>query len=207
MNRSIRIASAWILALAVGLIHTASVEGTSIVKMNLSEMVNRSGRIIVGTCIAIEEKTVQSQNGGEISYTNYTFSVAKSIKGDAGATMEVRQFLYPSANSSGRVHTKIVGMPTYELNHEYLLILTAESKLGLSAPVGLPQGYFKVSNAKTGGKEVVNGMNNAGLFHKFPSDGRLFKQTLNPSEARVLAQKQGPIQYDAFVGILEKLVK
>jgi hypothetical protein len=195
------------LVSALGLFYTARLEGTSIEKMNLLEMVNRSGRIIVGTCVAVAEKTMPMANGGEIAYTSYTFAVSKSIKGQVGATMELRQFSYPGANSAGRVNTKIVGMPVYRVNEEYLLILTSESQLGLSAPVGLPQGCFKVSSGKTGAREVVNGMNNAGLFHNFPSDSRLFKQTLTASESQILVQKQGPLQYDVFVGLLEKMVR
>ncbi len=208
MKKLIRGCLALMLVSAFGLFYTARLEGTSIEKMNLLEMVNRAGRIIVGTCVAVAEKTMPTANGGEIAYTSYTFAVSKSIKGQVGAMMELRQFLYPGANSAGRVNTKIVGMPSYRVNEEYLLILTSESSLGLSAPVGLPQGCFQViSNDKTGAKEVVNGMNNAGLFHNFPSDFRLFKQTLTASESQILAQKQGPFEYDAFVGLLEKLVR
>lgn len=203
-----KINSAVALALvAVLTVLAANLEGTSIIKMNLSEMVQKSGRIIVGVCTAIDDGTMPTPSGGSIAYTSYTFAVSKSIKGGVGSSLEIKQFSHPVSSSSGQVNVKLTGMPTYQIGEEYVLILTAESGLGLSTTVGLSQGCFRVIiNAKTGVRQVANGLNNAGLFKNI-SEKTLAKASWSGGEMKILSQKQGPIEYNSFLAILEKLAE
>ncbi|MFQ5605933.1 MAG: hypothetical protein ACE5HS_21900 [bacterium] len=197
-----------LFVIAAALMWTSVTNGTSLQKMNLKELIRNSGRIVVATCIAIDEGAVTMPDGGKIPFTQYTFSVSKSIKGDLGSRLEVRQFgVRPSANGA-RVNLGVIGMPSYELNEECILILTQESKIGLTAPVGLSQGFFRVStNLKTGRKEAVNGFNNAGLFSNMQKLKGTVLQNLSRAEINLLSQKQGPVEFDTFVSLLEKFAQ
>ncbi len=182
--------------------------GTSLIKMNLSTLVEKSGRIIVGTCLGVEEKTMTVPGKGEILYTSYLFRVSKTIKGSVGGTLELRQVSFPSYVSGNRKPIEIPGMPSYQVDEEYVLILTEESSLGLSVPVGLPQGCFRVSaNLKIGTKQISNGLNNAGLFDGMSLQKNAALTQLKKSDTKVLSRKSGAIEYGSFIRILEKLVE
>lgn len=195
-----------LLMALLGSSFVSKVGATSIEKLNLSQLVKKSGRIIVGKCIDRHETTLFAA-GGEIPITVYTFSVSQSLKGDAGGTLELRQFGSFDTRGRGNALLKIVGMPDYKIGEEFVLILTAESKLGLSVPVGLGQGCFRISqNKETGVREVLNGFNNAGLFDKMAA-ASFGGQALNANLKNILTQKKGNIQFDSFITILENLPK
>jgi hypothetical protein len=54
-------------------------------------------------------------------------------------------------------------MPRLERGQEYLLFLTAESRIALSSPVGLMQGLFEIDTSIPS-EPTANRMNNAGLM-------------------------------------------
>ena len=162
----------------------------------------------MGTCMVVEEKTMIVSGKGEILYTSYSFRVSKAIKGDVDDTLELRQVSFPSYISGERKALEIPGMPSYRVGEEYVLVLTAESSLGLSVPVGLPQGCFRVSsNPKTGAKQISNGLNNAGLFDGMSLQKNVALRKLGKLDAKMLSRKSGAIDYNSFIRVLEKLVE
>lgn len=190
------------------LISTTLLMGTSTVKMNLAELVNRSGRIFVGKCISISESTIPAPGGGQLPVTIYTFSVAKSIKGVSSQTITVRQLGYRRPRFEKGYVFSIPGIPSYKVGEEFVLLLTQESQLGLTVPVGMAQGSFKIyHDQRTGKKKVVNGLVNAGLFNGMESGNFKSYTRLNSKEVTLLARKEGAIEYEAFVSLLRKLAR
>ena len=192
------------LCLTMSLFLAQTSYGSSTIKMNLGQLAERSGRIFAGRCISATESTMPAPGGGKLAYTEYTFAVSQSIKGGVGSTVSVKQF---GASKPDYVRGRsfvMAGMPQYKVGEEYVLLLTKESSLGLTAPVGLAQGSFKIFTDRSGQKKVVNGANNAGLFIGIKSEKTA---GLSAGDAQLMTQKQGPVQYDSFVSLLQKMAR
>ncbi|MBZ5528178.1 MAG: hypothetical protein LAN71_09805 [Acidobacteriia bacterium] len=85
-----------------------------------------------------------------------TLKVDKVIKGKADSTHTFRQFIWDlrdSADAAG-----------YRKADELLLFLNPASEYGLTSPVGLEQGRFRIVRDAQGNAFAVNGRGNAGLF-------------------------------------------
>jgi hypothetical protein len=89
-----------------------------------------------------------------------TISVAKVLKGTAATTYTFRQFLW-----DGRDAADTTG---YRKSGELLLLLNPVSSYGLTSPVGLEQGRFRVLRDRLGKASAVNGRSNLGLFDQLP---------------------------------------
>ncbi len=196
------------LSLVIALLGGTALLATTTARMNLAELATRSGRIFVGKCLSVTEATVPGPGGGQLPYTEYTFSVTKAIKGSIGATISVRQLGAQRPDFVRGRNRTIVGMPQYKIGEEYVLLLTKESRLGLTVPVGMAQGSFKTYfDAQTGQKKVVNGLNNAGLFNKMEPGKSSLATSLEGHEVRLLSNKQGALAFGSFVSLLQKLAR
>ena len=88
-----------------------------------------------------------------------TMSVTKMIKGKPAPTLTFRQFLWDAHDTSV--------FAFYKQSGELLLFLNPVSSYGLTSPVGLEQGRFRILRDSKGGQYVVNGRGNLGLFNEF----------------------------------------
>jgi hypothetical protein len=134
------------------LLLTVPLDATTVLKLNLEQMVNRAGRIFRGSVTDINTGTVQA-GGGTLPTVTYVFNVEEAFKGDI-----------PMKEGGGTVSITMVGtikrqgvrvgnaerfavlpdLPKLARGGEYLIFATAESQLGLSTAVGLGQGSFTV---------------------------------------------------------------
>jgi hypothetical protein len=147
----------------------SSLSATNVLQMNLQEMVNRADRIFRGTVLDVREGTVTA-GGGELPVVTYRIRVDEALKGTfeevKGVQIaEVRMLgkLKPGQNSSVRTLVSIPDLPQLQVGHEYLLLVTPRSSVGLSTTVGLGQGLFELQG-KDGQEVAVNGNKNYGLF-------------------------------------------
>ena len=137
-------------------------EATSVLRLNLEQMVDRAGSIFRGTVLDVRSGSIEV-GGGQLPTTTYTLRVEERFKGTfekEAATVEIK-------NVSTRVgdHEKfsvLPEVPRLSVGADYLLITTAPSPLGLSTTVGLGQGAFSLF---TSNREVlaVNAVGNANL--------------------------------------------
>lgn len=130
---------------------------------NFDELVQRAGRIFIGKVTAID-RGVTAEGA---PYIAYTFSVSESLKGNVGSTITIRQFGFGAtqARSDGLIQAfKVPSMPAYKQGAEVLFLATAESRVGLSAPVGLFQGVFRLKRNADGEVVATNGSDNVNLF-------------------------------------------
>lgn len=164
--------SSFVLAAASFLILAAQVQATMTLQMNLEEMTTRAGKIFRGTVIDVKADTIEA-GGAELPMLTYRFLVSDMYKGSPNevrgdkAIVVVRMIgnlkSGPTRTEGGLV--KFGGFrdaPQLKPGGDYLLFTTRESSIGLSVPVGLGQGAFKVFNAD-GEMQAVNEFNNAGL--------------------------------------------
>ena len=110
-----------------------------------------------------------------------TVSVAKVLKGNAPALFTFRQFVWDARD--------VAEAAGYRKSSELLLFLNPVSEYGLTSPVGLDQGRFRiVRDAKKGIAYAVNGRSNLGLFTDVESKAALRGIAIS-SQAKVTAQE------------------
>ena len=166
--RALRGLSAVLLVLACSAT-AASLQATTLLHMNLSELAGRADKIFRGTVVEIGSGTAHV-GGVDIPTVRYTLQVDESF---AGEYTEVKGQRFVEIQMIGKVPPAQVGdavrlsvlpeMPPLDKGDSYLLFTTLPSQAGLSAPVGLGQGWFRLYG-DPGEEEAVNGFNNVGLF-------------------------------------------
>lgn len=130
--------------------YSGSSFATSWVQVGMNQMVQKSGRIFAGKCIGVQAKI--DERG--LAVTEVTYQVQSNVKGDTGTTQVFRTFGVNDNGVSGMVGGKIVGMPDFYVGREDVLFLYPESKLGLTAPVGISGGIVPIIR-DAGGKAYI----------------------------------------------------
>jgi len=187
----------------VGISH--KVFSTTLIHRNLKELVVASERIFIGQCIAVQEGELKFPRG-TIFYTEYTFQVSESIKGNVDGVITFKQYglAKPRQIDENTVlYNRPVGMPVYNENEEYMLFLIGDSRLGLTSPVGLYQGAFLITQDQFGRQVALNGAYNRGLF-KNMSSNELNTLALTRTEQTLAARAKGPFILNDFVSVVKK---
>lgn len=165
--------------------------GISVKTVNLEEMVNYSGRVFYGRCLSAQ--TSQHPQMG-ISMKTYRFRVLEALKGvETGDIVEVRQV-------SGRT---IPGIPEYRKGQEILLFLHPDSRKGLTSPVGLEQGIFRVETTFDGEPAFVNSLQNRNLVHQLAAESSA-RAGLSADQVTRIVSGQ-PIPLSVLRGAVENL--
>jgi hypothetical protein len=127
-----------------------------------------------------------------------TLSVARVLKGEASSTMTFRQFLLDVRD--------VPVFAGYKGAGELLLFLNPVSPYGLTSPVGLEQGRFRILRDAKGNRFALNGRGNFGLFDqvasKASSRGLVFSKTIRET----LAKPAGQVPLDDFEQVIHALV-
>lgn len=196
---------------------------TSVLQLNLGDIVQRSENIFIGTCVDVKAVDVALKNG-HIPATEYTFEIEQGLKGAATKTNRYTfrvvgrygKNIEPAKNTTYQID----GMPSYIPGERYVLFMTQPSELGLSVPVGLMQGSFEIHKADDQRFMVSNGVRNAGLlsnmqpqFKNSPFE-RVFMTLQRDADGTaqakfnaVPAQAGGPMSLEDLVGMVEYLQK
>jgi hypothetical protein len=205
MNMKKIILQASIFALTVTLIVVCGshVYGTSMVKRNLADLTKMAEVIFVGKMIAASDGLLN----GRIPYTEYTFEVLESLKGNlpARSTYRYRQLglLKPRNMGNGKTLAltakNIGGLPIYKSGETALIFLGNSSpQTGLRTTVGLMQGKFMLENGL-----ATNQVNNAGLFEGM----NVNSAKLNNEEKAIMSQKAGALDAKMLIEIVKRAVK
>ena len=188
---------AWTL-LAMLFATTIANATTSRREVNLVDLVANSELILRGTVVNLTDGI----DDRGIPYTEVTLHVSEAIRGQVGGDYTFRQFglLKPRDMGNGTVTLMVTpaGWATYTKGEETILFLNKHAAwTGLQTTVGLGQGKFKVAMAG-----AVNQSNNAGLFKNVTIDPTL----LGTKEQRVMMTQQGPVNVNAFVGLVKQAI-
>ena len=95
-----------------------------------------------------------------------TLRVSETLKGRAQDSYTFRQYIWDV-----RDRYDVAG---YRKGQELLLLMNGSSRYGLTSPVGLEQGRFRIQRDRSGREVAVNGAGNARLFerlHDTPRQG------------------------------------
>lgn len=164
------------------------VSALTVLPINLDQMISRADRIFLGICLSVQQTSI-SLGGQTLPVTAYTFEVSKPFKGRFSRQVTFKQIglerrrvlslLQQSPpEKTFPIPFHIPGIPEYHPGEEVLLFLTAESSIGLTAPIGLFQGAFFVKKDEASGKKFfINVIQNAGL----------------------ISGHQGPLPFDEFL--------
>jgi len=192
------------------MVWATSIDATTMLHHPLTELLAEAERIFVGVCVEVRDESLPQAGGGVIPYTEYTFEVREVVKGTLGPRLTVRQYgvRQPRPTPDGKlaVVSRVPAMPVYSLGEETLLFLVGDSTLGLTSPVGLGQGAFRIATQR-GRRNAVNGFNNVGLFRGTSSALVARGQALGPEERALLAITRGPVALDTLVALVRKLAQ
>lgn len=186
----------------------ADLFATKMIHRNLEGLIKISKRIFVGRCVLATE--FYEPGSGTPPHTEYTFEVIESFKGNLGTTLTFRQYGLkgPRQVSENIAYVgKIPGMPLYQEGQEYMVFLIGYIILGLTSPVGLLQGAFRVIE-ENGRKMVINGFNNVGLFKDLSAEEMKLglSSELSQTEKGLMAVKKGPLNHNDFISLVRKMV-
>lgn len=165
---ALRLWSAAIVICAVGVFARETSASLLVRYMSLHQMCDAAGRIFRGTVVGTTEGAVAA-GGGQFRTVVYRLRVEEvfkgsfeRIKGERVATLQMLQRRKLPERGSLRYVGGLDGPPAFQEGHDYLILATTPSRIGLSTTVGLQQGVFKLAG-KAGEETAVNGNDNAGL--------------------------------------------
>jgi hypothetical protein len=145
-------------------------EATTVKHFDLTQMTASAARVFRGTVIDVSPGSV-FVGGGQLATTTYRLKVVESFKGDfqvtkGDVTYAVVTMIGSPKGERDRGNLRHLSVardvPKLQRGQDYLLFLTAESRVALSSPVGLAQGLFDIDTALPS-QPTANRMMNAGL--------------------------------------------
>ncbi|HEY8714264.1 MAG TPA: hypothetical protein VIM00_02740 [Candidatus Acidoferrum sp.] len=163
--------------------------GARTTPVGLDQLVQRASVILRGSVISANvEPHPQFSN---LQTVVVTISVGKVLKGEPGKLYTFRQFLMDprdAADAGG-----------YRKSGELLLFLNPTSEYGLTSPVGLEQGRFRITRDAKGRAFTANGQANLALFDQVLSRGTSRGARFSAqSKAMISAPSRGKVPLEPF---------
>ena len=112
-----------------------------------------------------------------------TMNVDRTLKGTQRKTHQFRQYIWDKRDQ--------IGAAGYFKGQEMLLLLGPVSPYGLTSPVGLEQGRFRIVRDARGNISAVNGKGNAGLFQSVAERAQARGIQLSPVTKALVRRTQG----------------
>jgi hypothetical protein len=165
--RLVSVALATVLIAA--LLATPQADATTVKHFDLKGLTSSAARVFRGTVVDVRAGKVKV-GGGELPTTIYRIKVTESFKGDFATfkditytDVEMVGSVKEDSSSKGARHFSLFrDVPRLKSGQDYMLFLTAESRVALSSPVGLAQGCFDIDTSLPE-EPTANRMANRGL--------------------------------------------
>jgi hypothetical protein len=184
-----------LLFVLVAALPSAAQSSARTVPHNLAQLTSKADVIVRGQVLSVHvEPHPKLRN---LQTVLVTLRVSKCLKGYLGKTFTFRQYLW---DERARYSSARTG---YRRGRELLLFMNAPSRVGLSSPVGLEQGRFRILRGSSGAKVAINGAGNAGLF----GNVRLTSKALSASAAHTINEhRSGAVPLEDLEEIIARLV-
>jgi hypothetical protein len=170
--------------------------GANTASVDLAQLVQSAQTIVRGQVLSAKvEPHPQFPN---LRTVVVTFSVTKLLKGDAKSALIFRQYLWDSGDSSSAAGYRKAG--------ELLLFLNPVSAYGLTSPVGMDQGRFRVLRDAKGNRYALNGRGNHGLFAQVAEKAGAGGITFTTKARAMLSKPAGQASLDALEEVIQGLV-
>lgn len=199
LNKAVWLVSAVVLALLVTAQPPGALaqQGARVKQANLAELVNYAGLIVRGQVLSVTaEKHPQLTN---LDTVVVTLRVSEVLKGEAGSEYTFREYVW-----GAREPKSTLG---YRVGQDLLLLLGPPSRYGLSSPVGLEQGRFRIQRDALGNETAANGWSNRGLMTGVEAALPQLTQKISaPARAVVKQHEEGPIGYTEFKDLIRGII-
>ncbi len=184
------------LAILVSTSSLSAQRGGIALRQNLAGLVEEAAVIVRGQVVSAR---VEPHPQLENLYTLVvSLRVERTLKGETGKNFTFRQFVWDV-----RDRYDAAG---YQKGQYVLLLVTRPSEYGLSSPVGLEQGRFRILAAGDGQWLALNGAGNQGLWRGLKSVLMKRGIALPPRlEQIVTDERGGPIPLDDLEEIIAAL--
>jgi hypothetical protein len=167
--------------------------GAITVPRNLDKLTDRARDIVRGTVISARvEKHPELTN---LDTVVVTLRVRETLKGNAAGTLTFRQYIWDI-----RDRWDAAG---YRKGQDYLLLLNAPTRYGLTSPVGIEQGRFRIEHDGKGGFMAMNGTGNLRLFAGLAGAAKQGAALTASGESLIAKHRSGPIE----LGELKSLIR
>jgi hypothetical protein len=163
--------------------------------VDLAQLVQSAQTIVRGRVISAKvEPHPQFSN---LRTVVITMAVTRQLKGQSTSTLTFRQFLWDAQEASIFAGYKGAG--------ELLLFLNPVSPYGLTSPVGLEQGRFRVLRDAKGNSYVLNGRRNLGLFTESTADAGSHGVIYSRRVREMMATRGVQVPLDSFEEAIQTL--
>ena len=145
--------------------------------VDLERMTAHAARIFSGECTSSQVE-FDAALGRDVTVAS--FRVQRAVKGVTGRTVTVRMLPEaigtapgePARSATDTATDGAATTPAFQPGDRVVLFLYGESSLGLSAPVGLGQGRFRIVPDKHGRGRAINGFGNRNLISGLRPEAR-----------------------------------
>ncbi len=126
--------------------------------------------------------------------------VSETLKGKVdGGVLQFRQFIWDIRDQ--------IDASRYAKGQELLLMLGPVSQYGLTSPVGLEQGRFRITRDSNGNVSAVNGRGNQGLFDSIEQRAKSRGLALTSRQTRFVRQSQGAVALSDLEDMVRTLAR
>jgi hypothetical protein len=166
-----------------------------VLPVNLTYLARRADIIVQGRVTEVRYESLPGYSN--IPTVEVTLNVENMVRGPAGGTYTFREILLgPQAKT---------GKQGYLVGQRLFLFLPAPSQYGLSSPIGIEQGRFRIARGPSGSETVANELGNAGLFKNVELDASKAGAQLSTQQLRMATVQRGPVALDDFVSLVKRL--
>jgi hypothetical protein len=131
-----------IAALALVSLVPSPAGATQVRDLSLAQMAAAAGPVFSGRVIAVERDEVRG-----LPVTRVTFKVVDGIQNVHG---DATTLTFLGGERAEGLPLKVLGTPTFKVGEQWVLLAYPPSEIGLTAPVGLYQGAFRVQSPAGG---------------------------------------------------------
>jgi hypothetical protein len=175
---------------------TSAQQSALTVPQNLEQLTARSAVIVRGNVVSVRmEKHPELTN---LDTVVVTLRVRETLKGQVAGTFTFRQYVWDirdRLDSAG-----------YKKGQDWLLMMIAPSRYGLSSPAGVEQGRFRIERDATGRELAINSHNNLRLFDGVGAQMAKEGALLSPASASLVAKhRRGPVELRELAALIREL--
>lgn len=164
----------FLAAMLLGLAVAVPAQAHSVRELQLDEIIDTAAVAFEGTVVETHSEK-DAASGRIVTYT--TFAVSDVLKGNVGAKHTIKQM----GGDVGDQFYHVTLQQRYAVGDSAVVFLYGKSQLGFSAPVGIAQGNFAITQ-DAAGPGVTNGRDFAKLTERMSA---------KPDVAAILAKKRG----------------
>ena len=164
----------------------------------LVDLVDRAGVIVQGQVVLAHVEP--HPDFPSLTSVVVTLRVKETLKGQAGDTFTFRQYVWDL-----RDRYSAAG---YQKGSEVVLFLTPPSDVGLSSPVGLGQGRFRIVRDEKGNEYLMNETGNRGLFRNVRSALQTRGVAITDEQRDwIEGQRGGPVAFQALRELVRQIAE